>query len=117
VAVGSAGVEVADGVLAAEVELELLVAVTDDEEDVGAGVPLLVVNAIAVWVPAMISFISCDCVDTGFGSVAFVVGTLSGVPLAGRTQAEKIMDNNTINANGKMILFFMYISSCSSLRK
>lgn len=106
-AVGSADVDVADGALVAEVKPVPLVAVTDDEDDVGAGVPLLVVNAIAVWVPAMISFINCDCVDTGFGSVAFVVGTLSGVPLAGRTQAEKIMDNKIMNANGEKILFFI----------
>jgi hypothetical protein len=98
---------VAAGALVVEVRLVLLVAVTDEEDDVGSGVPPLVVNAIAVWVPAMISFINCDCVDTGFGRVAFVVGTLSGVPLAGRTQAEKIMDNKIIKANGDKILFFM----------
>lgn len=106
-AVGSADVEVADGVLVADVEPVPLVAVADDEDDVGSGVPLLVVNAIAVWVPAMISFINCDWVDTGFGSVAFVVGTLSTVPLAGRTQAEKTMDNKIINAKDEKVLFFM----------
>lgn len=46
VAVGRAGVEVAEGASVAELVSVLLAAVPEDE--VGSGVPLLVVNAIAV---------------------------------------------------------------------
>lgn len=56
-AVGRAGVEVAEGVLIVVV-VPALVAATVDEDEVAAGVPLLEASAIAVCVPAMISFIN-----------------------------------------------------------
>ena len=69
-----------------------------------AGVPPEEANAMAVWVPAMISFISADWVEIGLDWPDWV-GIFTVVPEAGRTQPAKI--NAKIMKRPKTLDFFM----------